>query len=304
MLKSIPATSYSPDWFRERAFHALRKMEEGVWDYSDSLLLYTPSGEEQYESIQQGEDPYVKLITEPENKYLQSIASAVVAGLPDVFEYIDLGPGTAHKEQFIFDELKKQGKKCVYRPVDISEHYLSLAVEQVSPQGISVGPLQASFEELPERLGTPMIPRFVSLGLTFGNYFPQDILTLLKAIAGKGGAIFIDVHQRDRARMEDYVELYTGIAFGLTDPKLQLLGLDPKKAVTKRIITDGIQCWYTLRTSTPELEQRGVKSGDRLLMMQSLRQTKDTLETELVASGVAYTLFDTGSPFLGALLKT
>ncbi len=61
-------------------------------------------------NLQREDDPYAKLITEPERAYLQSIADDIVAELPDGFEYIDLGPGTAHKEQFIFDAARKAGK--------------------------------------------------------------------------------------------------------------------------------------------------------------------------------------------------
>ncbi len=295
---------YSLDWFKQRAFASLRKLEEGVWDYSDSLLLYTPTGEEKYESIQQGEDPYQKLITEPENEYLKEIAQEIVAQLPNECEYIDLGPGTAHKEQYLFDAARAMGKHFIYRPVDISQRYLELSAEHARSQKIEAEPIQASFEELPERLGEPTIPRFVSIGLTFGNYLPQVILPLLNRIAGPGGCLFINTHQRDRVNMVEYVQLYQSIAFDLADPKLALLGLEPTMDVAERTVTDGIQVWYTLNRSTDVLEACGIKSGDRLLMLQSMRYTKESLTQIGVMTGNAYTLFDTGKMFIGALLKT
>ena len=189
------------DWFKKRAFQSIRPIGEHTWDYSDSLLLYTSSGVEKYESLQDEDTPYFNLVTKPEREYLQSIAKDVVGTLPSEFEYIDLGPGTEHKEQFFFDEFKKQEKKFTYITVDISEYYLKLAREHSEKEGIPVKTLQASFEELPEILGEPILPRFVNIGLTFSNYNPQEILNLMKNIAGKGGYIFINSQMRDRVDM-------------------------------------------------------------------------------------------------------
>ena len=120
---------YDNNWFKKRAFESITPISPNVWDYSDSLLLYISSGVEKYESLQETNTPYFKLVTQPEREYLQSIAKEVVDQLPLDFEYIDLGPGTEHKEQYFFDELKRQGKKFTYIPVDISGHYLALAEE-------------------------------------------------------------------------------------------------------------------------------------------------------------------------------
>ena len=138
-------TKYDNEWFKKRAFRSLSIITPHVWDYSDSLLLYLSSGVEQYESLQKTDTPYFKLVTKPESEYLQSIAKSVVDLLPNKFEYIDLGPGTEHKEQFFFDELKRQGKDFTYIPVDISEYYLKLAERHAINQGIKVKPANASF---------------------------------------------------------------------------------------------------------------------------------------------------------------
>src|SRR3990167_10504065 len=131
-------TQYDNEWFKNRALKNLRLISPNIWDYSDSLLLYISSGVEKYESLQEDDTPYFRLVTKPEREYLQSIAKDVVDLLPPNFEYIDLGPGTEHKEQFFFDELKKQGKKFTYTPVDISDYYLKLSEKHASDQGIPV----------------------------------------------------------------------------------------------------------------------------------------------------------------------
>ena len=136
---------YNHEWFKNRAFNSLRKISENSLDYSDSLLLYISSGVTAYESVQNTNTPYFKLVTKPEHEFLQLIVKSVVDILPDNFEYIDLGPGTEHKEQFLFDELKKQGKIFTYTPVDISDYFLSLAEKYATNQGIKTNRIKSSF---------------------------------------------------------------------------------------------------------------------------------------------------------------
>lgn len=105
---------YNSEWFKTRAFKSIELISPGLWDYADSLLLYVASGVEKYQSLQEDNTPYFRLVTKPEREYLQSIAKDVINLLPQKFEYVDLGPGTEHKEQFFFDEIRKQGSSgCI-----------------------------------------------------------------------------------------------------------------------------------------------------------------------------------------------
>jgi len=175
---------YSLDWFENRAFSSLKKITTGIFDYSDSLLLYVSGLDDEYEKIQHKDNPYCTLVTAPEQEYLQQIAKDVVIRLPKNFEYIDLEPGSEHKEQYLFDEIQKTKKKCVYRPVDISQKFLDMAVAHAKDRGILTKPVRASFEELTTVLQKSNSPRFISLGLTYSNYKPQEVLKLLADIAG------------------------------------------------------------------------------------------------------------------------
>lgn len=292
------------EWFTKRALESLVTIAPHVWDYSDSLLLYLPSGVEEYESLQRTDTPYFKLVTKPEREYLQSIAKDVAHLLPERFEYIDLGPGTEHKEQFFFDELKKQGKGFVYIPVDISEYYLKLAQEHAGNQGVEVRPIKASFEELAEILGEAVVPRFVNMGLTFSNYAPQAALSMLKNIAGQDGFIFINSQMRDRVDMVALQKVYAETALTFADDKLKLLGLDPDTDLTAREADDGIKVWCTVTNPSKQIEEKGVVKGDKLLVFQSLRYTKEQLKNELGRVSKEYQLFDTGSSFIAALISS
>lgn len=293
---------YNQEWFTERAFKSLKRFSSNTWDYIDSLLLYTPSGSDVYESLQETNTPYFRLVTKPEHEYLKAVSKNIANLLPDKFEYIDLGPGTEHKEQFMFDELKKQGKTFTYIPVDISDHFLDLAASHAENQGIRTKKIRASFEELPELLGPNAIPRFVSLGLTFSNYAPQEILELLAKIAGKNGYIFINSQIRDRVDMNALQKVYQNDAAHVADEKMRLIGLDPIEDITARVADDGFRVSCIVLKTNKKLEEIGVKNGDTLVVFQSLRYTKDSLEKAL--QEFDYVIFDTGSSFIGTIIKT
>jgi hypothetical protein len=295
---------YDRDWFEKRAFDSIKSIGPHAWDYSDSLLLYLPTSVASYESLQEADTPYNKLVTRPERSYLESIASGVVSLLPQKFDYIDLGPGTEHKEQFFFDEAKKQGKKFTYLPVDISSHYLLLAEKHASEQGIPVHAMQCSFEELAGELGESETPRFVSLGLTFSNFEPQHILNLLKGIAGNGGFVFINAQMRDRVDMAALQEVYQEDGVTLADDKLRLVGLDPHNDVAERKANDKVEVWGEVLNPSEKLKEMSMEPGDKLLLFRSLRYTKEQLEEELKKAGGEYTLFDTGESFIAAVVRS
>jgi hypothetical protein len=293
---------YNPEWFKERAFKYLKKIGGRVWDYSDSLLLYTSSGSEIYEELQETDSLYYNLVTKPEREYMAAIAINIADMLPENFEYIDLGPGTEHKEQFLFDELKKQNKKFVYMPVDISDQYLDLAEVHAKSQNIEVKKIKSSFEELPELLGVNTKPRFVSIGLTFSNYEPQEILNLLKQIAGDGSYIFINSQIRDRVDMDELQKVYQDDAEHLADEKVKFIGLNPDTDISLRMADQGFRIWTTILKTNPELEKVGVREGDKMMVFQSLRYTKEDLENEL--KNFNHQLFDINSSFIASLIKT
>lgn len=295
---------YNNEWFKKRASESIRLISPNIWDYSDSLLLYIFSGIEKYESMQEDDTPYFNLVTKPEREYLQSIAKNVVDLLPSNFEYIDLGPGTEHKEQFFFDELKKQGKTFTYIPVDISDYYLNLSEKHATDQGIPAQPIEASFEEVSEILGESAIPRFVNIGLTFSNYDPQIILELMKNIAGKNGFVFINSQMRDRVDMADLQKVYGEDALTLADDKLKLVGLNPDTDVTQRKANDKIEVWCSVINPSEELKEKGVIAGDKLLVFQSLRYSPEQLESEIKKGFDQYHLFDTNHSFIAVLIKT
>ena len=293
---------YNEAWFKRRAIESIKPKGEGAWDFSDSLLLYQPKGAHEYETMQAEGTAYSELVTKPEREYLESIAVEVAAQLPDGFSYIDLGPGTEHKEQYLFDALREEGKEFEYVPVDINEYFLSLADKHAAGQGIATRPVQASFEELAAKLGPVEKPRFVSLGLTFSNYDPAELFELLKPIAGRGGMIFVDAHMRDRTDMQKLRDVYDVDAQGITMSKFELVDMDATKDVEDILTDERIEVWCKAKSPSPALKEKGIKVGDRLLIFRSLRYTKNEFENVLKKSFKKYVVLDTSTPFVGALL--
>jgi len=294
--------SYDMDWFKSRAISSLKKIGNNTWDYSDSLLLYLPGGEEAYEEAQETENPYYSIVTTPEKAYLQKISTDILNELGKDFEYIDLGPGTEHKEQYIFDEAKIQNKTFKYCPVDISDRYLKLSNNHAEKQGVKTRPIRASFEELSKILDSKSKNRFVSIGLTYTNYNPREILELLKEIAGDG-KIFINAQIRERVDTEALKTIYSQAAIGMISPKIQLLGLGPINDSSSVEVTDEVKIWYTVKDLNPILESHGVAVGDKLLIFQSLRPTLDNLRADISKEFEKYQLLDTGDLFVGAILN-
>ena len=296
---------YDHAWYRDRAFKSLRQIGKGVWDFSDSLLLfYSEESEDDYEIIQQGDNPYFQLVTKPEREFLEAIAEAIARELPEDFDYVDLGPGTEHKEQYIFDALKARNKHFVYKPVDISKKFLNLAAAHARSQGLTVEPVHATFEELSRKLSPSHRPRFVSLGLTYGNYHPSEALAMLKDISGHNGMAFVDSQLRERVNIDAIAAIYEADVYKIAEPKVKLLGLDPKRDVAQHLCDDGIRAWVVLKNSFPQLMRVGIKSGARLMVLQSLRPTLESFERDISSKFASHILLDVGGPFAGAILKS
>ncbi len=298
----LSATKYDMDWFKRRAFNSIKKIENGVWDFSDSLLLWSPTSEKVYETIQEAKSPYYSIVTEPEREFLVSIADSIAKTLPENFEYVDLGPGTAHKEQFLFDALNKIGKKFTYTPVDISNHFLDIAHSYAEEQGIPTRPFLMPFEEVSNELRSYK-PIFVSLGLTYINYKPAEALNMLKEMMGTDGIGFIDAQIRERTDIDRLVDIYKRDVYSIPEPKIILLGLNPQRDVEKYECDDGVRGWITLRNTNKNLQKLGVKPGDKLLTFQSLRPSLAEFEADISKIFERYQILDNGGPFVGALLE-
>ena len=84
--------------------------------------------------------------------------------------------------------------------------------------------------------------------------------------------------------------------------KLRLLGITEEDVLSHEV-DDGVRIWCVLRRSNSRLESMGIHVGDKLLLLQSLRYTKESLESVFGTIYSNFTLFDRGSSFIGVLLE-
>lgn len=295
----------SQEWFEKRAIGSLRKIDKNTWDYSDSTLLWSPKAMSIYKDIQERESLYKKNVTDKESNLIKNISFEIVSNLPKKFLYIDLGPGTEHKEKFFFDAIKSQSKNILYVPVDINSNILTIADEYAKKNGFDAYPINQTFEDLPMNLQRlPHLHRFVSLGLTFINYEPQKGLEILKKITGQNGTAFITVQLRDRIDINSIRKTYEDkTAQELPLKQIELLGLDPTVNIQEVEVTNDIFIYYTIKNIPDNLKTKGLKNRDKLLTVRTYRHSYMDLK-EVLEKDFKVKYFDNNSEFLAITIKS
>ena len=167
-------------------------------------------------------------------------------------------------------------------------------------KNLKADPLLCSFEELPDILTKGDAPRFVSLGLTVINYHPDEILPLMKKIAGEDGYVFVNIQVRERLDMEELRKCYVDFAEGFFNQKMKLIGIAPEDI--QIIPDDKITMSGVLKKSNPIVEKKDVRVGDKIIVSRSLRHTEEYFTQQVVKYFRNYRKFDTGDSYIGYLL--
>ena len=97
-------------------------------------------------------------------------------------------------------------------------------------------------------------------------------------------------------------KVYQEDAVHLVDEKVKFLGLQPETDITPRSTDNGFKVWTSVIKSNDQLKKIGVNNGDKLLVFQSLRYTKKSLEYELKNEVCIF--FDIGSSFIASIIRT
>ena len=295
----------SQEWFKKRAIEVIEFSKEGeYWDYSDSLITYSPQVIKEYQRAQEIYKKYGEIVTNEEHKFIKSISHDVINELPSEFIYIDLGPGTEHKEKYFFDEIKQQGKDIIYRPVDINKMMLKEAISFAESEGFIVNPIHDSFDKVYKYVQGENRYKFISLGLTFINYKIEDISSILKRIVSSNGSTFITAQIRERIDIETVKQAYAeigGFSKKLFDIKMSLVGVSPSDYIYE--VDDRIRAWCTIKNPSDLLISKGVKPGDRFLLFRSIRYSENELR-ELLKKEFDVKYFDKkDNSFIGCLLR-
>lgn len=125
----------------------------------------------------------VKIIT----KY-----SGLIVGTRSRLCLVDLGPGYPDKTLPIAQYCKDKLVSLQYVPVDINQSFLDIATAEVRKYTTDIKPIQALFEECADKIpAAPSQDILVMIGLTFMNFSPNKILSLLKKLGGQHGRALI-----------------------------------------------------------------------------------------------------------------
>ncbi len=145
--------------------------------------FYDARGSELFERICALPEYY---LTRAESEILGERAAEIVAST-ECAELIELGSGAPEKAKTLLDAIGEHGTLSRYVPVDVSEHALRDAAQQLAdvyPRLLIHG-VVADFERQLDRIPPPDgMPRVVALlGSTIGNFEPASRRTLLGAAA-------------------------------------------------------------------------------------------------------------------------
>lgn len=299
MLKNLEGNTDigSVEWFQRQAWKSLQQSPDGSWDFSDSSPLYSPASLIAYRETQHEETEYGRHVTAVEHEVLQHVAPEIVLSLPSHFAYIDLGPGTEHKERYFFDAVQKAGKTIEYYAVDISKTVLIESERFASERNIACHSIHDRFEDIVQTVETQIAkPRFVSLGATFANYEPNIAIPMTLQFAGEDGSVMITAQLRDRIDIDEVRRAYVSPQMiKLYEGKLALLGLFPEDIGGFRA-SDDIIVHARIKKPSRRLASLGMKPGDSMNVLKTYRWTHEQLKEAL--RDTQYSLHDAGKTFV------
>lgn len=306
----------SQAWFESEAKRSYAKIHEGYWDFSDSALIYNEKGMAEYIASQKQSTEYSQEVTQVEHRAIKNMAPEICQtfankflGLKEEnkshnllpFQFIDLGPGTEHKEKYLFDEFEKMQAKFKYIAVDVSDAALKSAEEYAKSLNIPAKTIHNRFdnvEAMKQELDSTA--KFFSLGTTFLNFEPSEIINKMLNLCGEKGAVFITSIIRDRIDMAAAQHAFEAPEFQrLFKAKLGLLGLSENDCGDVEV-NDKIEVWMTVINPTNVLLAKGMNPGDKVLLLKTPRYSIKQLE-DVVREYADYQLFDTDEPIVGML---
>jgi uncharacterized SAM-dependent methyltransferase len=137
-------------------------------------------------------EKFSQLLHEPTQQLIEERKKDIIENLKGQIELYDLGPGLPTKTIPLLRELKLQNKSFKYFPVDISNSFLKIAEKEIEKEGITSNPLNCFFEDLNSKIDfNNSINKIFLIGLTFNNYRPDKILSLLKNLCKPNGTCII-----------------------------------------------------------------------------------------------------------------
>jgi len=169
---------------------------------------------------------------EPTERLIEKYTTDILKDFKGKLEFYDLGPGLPTKSIPLLKELQLSHREFKYIPVDISTSFIKIATEEVAKIGVKSDPINCLFEDLNKHIDLKSsIDRLFFIGLTFNNYRPNKILSLLKDLCEPNGVCLIITEYFTKDKIESilvpykdkYAENFNYLALELTGINRQSL---------------------------------------------------------------------------------
>jgi len=175
-------------------------------------------------------DKFADSLHEPIVQLVQKHAHNLISNQLKEIEFYDLGPGFPKKTLPLLSEIQKNKIPLQYIPVDISKSFLKMTEKEVLKSGISSSGINCLFEDLPKIILPKTnydITRIFQIGLTFNNYRPNYILSLLKKLMQVNDFSIIITEFYNKNKLQSILTPYKDVyAEKFNWLALELIGLD------------------------------------------------------------------------------
>lgn len=196
-------------------------------------------------------------------------------------ELYDLGPGLPTKTIPLIKNLQERKIPFSYIPIDISKSFLKLAQDEVAKYGVESKGINCLFEELPKNIDEKKdekITRIFLIGLTFNNYRPKQILSLLSKLCEKNdiAIIITEYYEKDKENsilipyQDKYAENFNFLV-------LKLMGFDKENfQYFARFRNQRIEMGFKPLRKI-KIEELNLNKNDKIITAISYRYTNSSL---------------------------
>ena len=240
MSQEIPSIGRAENLSNEPRVHLAHELIDAVQSPDISKPVWFASPKNLYLNTKQAEkyldlmklDDYSTAFHDAIRESMDQFSAALIAELQQPARIFDLGPGFPDKTIPLIKHLRVRRVKHQYVPVDISRHFLNVAIGSVLSRfpGIPVWPLHCLFEDLPNAIAeVPEISgagtRIILLGLTFMNFDAAEILPVISSLMRKGDVAIIAMALSEPDSSKNFEQPYRNeIAKQFNFSALEILG--------------------------------------------------------------------------------
>jgi uncharacterized SAM-dependent methyltransferase len=271
-----------------------------IWNIADSKLWYlTPDQAQAYLDLENSEE-YNEAMINREIRLLEKQMPEIKEHLPDEDKIIimDIGCGDGKKAIVPIEFLKKEGKKIVYCPIDISGHMVEKAKQNISK--LDIDELVefkwniSDFENLENVI--PLLRRnkdgilMLFLGSTIGNFEIHEVLYGIRESMGPKDRLLIGVEldpsgEKKNAEV-DYSEVYkTGHVDNFLGKVLEQLGFKRDEIkFGSRYKNHRVECFYTIgKNKEIKFQDKKIEfhKGDQIIVSVSYKYDEVQFEEAL-----------------------